>query len=66
MSMDDYSNGAWWINPHTELPKQKTPCHCGTTITMGKEDHPHYHSDYCPVYKEWILKEKYGTPEKKD
>lgn len=27
-------------------------CECGTSITMGaKDDHPMFHSDWCPLYK---------------
>ena len=33
-----------------ELPKPAPKCQCGTSITMGKDDAPEYHSTWCPVY----------------
>jgi hypothetical protein len=34
------------------LAKEKPKCTCGATITMGKDDHWQFHSDYCEIYKE--------------
>ena len=34
-----------------EPPDPPPKCTCGVTITMGKDDHWHFHSDYCPVYE---------------
>jgi len=52
--MSDYNDDYWWMNG-SWLPKgkyEKTKCECGTTIAMGKDDHPSYHSDWCPIRKE--------------
>lgn len=41
---------------HDEAPmtvKSELKCECGTTITMGKEDSPELHQDYCVIYKEY-------------
>ena len=27
-----------------------TTCECGSSVTMGKDDHWTYHSDYCPLH----------------
>lgn len=53
-------NNAWvsiWLD-EANKPEEKTwryweepQCTCGVTITMGKDDHWHFHSDYCDVYK---------------
>lgn len=41
-------------------------CECGVSITMGKEaDDPHFHSDWCPVYKEWAERGYRETKKKK-
>lgn len=37
-----------------ELPTGSKPkCECGVTVTLGKDDHPEHHSEYCDIYKEW-------------
>jgi hypothetical protein len=57
---DEWMNGVFWMPE--ELPKQKIKCECGTTIAMENHDHPQFHSDWCPVYIDYKLKEKYATP----
>lgn len=42
-----------------------TQCTCGTTITMGKDDQPIFHSDYCQVRKDYDIKQKFLTKESK-
>jgi hypothetical protein len=32
-------------------PPQGPKCSCGTSKTMGKDDHWSHHSDWCDVYK---------------
>jgi hypothetical protein len=54
----------WWVpdeNPKTNSEQ----CECGVRITMGKDDEPSYHSDYCPVYKAWVARGKPNETEKK-
>lgn len=46
-----------WMLPR-QWEKKPPKCECGTTIAMGKDDHPSFHSDYCEVRKEWELEEK--------
>jgi len=47
----DDENDAWYkiyvdgTDPVTTVYK----CTCGASITMGKDDHPQWHSDYCPL-----------------
>lgn len=43
--------GDWGWGWDTEAVKPK--CECGSSVTLGKEDHPQFHSDYCPIYIEW-------------
>lgn len=41
-------DGAYsWLDAPPQAPKPK--CECGTSITMGPDDAPEYHSDWCPV-----------------
>jgi len=60
------SDDTWWAEQGVWLPRGANPvgveplkCVCGTTITMGKEDDPMFHSDYCPVYKEYVERKKH-------
>lgn len=53
----------YWVPEVTEAPKDD--CHCGTRITMGKDDAPMFHSDFCPVYQAWVAKGKPDEAEKK-
>lgn len=57
-----FTNGVWWgdfIKQQDDLNQLFQPkCECGTQITMGKDDNPSMHSDYCPIYKTW--KQDYG------
>ena len=48
-------DGASWGLPSgaANEPPPKPKCECGMTIALDKEDHPSYHSDWCPVKKEW-------------
>lgn len=39
-------------------PSPKIECTCGTTITMQKDDHPMFHSDWCEVKKKWTKDEE--------
>lgn len=44
--------GDWGHTPALEPAKiEPKKCECGTTITMGAEDHPRFHQDYCPIFK---------------
>jgi hypothetical protein len=42
-----------WGYDDDGAPIREHKCECGVTITMGKDDHPEYHSDYCPIYERW-------------
>lgn len=48
----DYGDSDWnndysyWIPDEIPLTKK---CTCGTSITMGQDDHIDYHSDYCEM-----------------
>lgn len=33
-------------------------CECGVTVTMGKDDSPEYHSDWCNVKIKWLKEKK--------
>lgn len=60
MSAIDYDGWTPWISygdyghplPSVPEPALQPKCECGMTKTMGKEDQPSYHSDYCPIKKE--------------
>lgn len=40
-----------------EIKKPEGPkCECGTTIALGKEDHPERHSQWCAVFKNSLTK----------
>lgn len=28
-------------------------CHCGSKISLGKDDHPVFHSTYCPIREDY-------------
>lgn len=48
-----------WFDENTkECPIITKPkCECGTSITMGKEDHPDFHNpDYCPISPKYVAK----------
>lgn len=38
-----------WVDEFAAFPKPK--CECGTTKTLGKDDHNMLHSDWCPKRK---------------
>lgn len=58
---DMYSASMWGYSDdygtnENEDPEYKTTdltkkCTCGVTITMGKEDDPMFHSEYCNLYQ---------------
>lgn len=52
--------GGWDVYSPTGTLVEPEPakCECGTTKTMGKDDHPQFHSDWCSVYKEYKAKEQ--------
>jgi len=43
---------AWTPDGHEYTPIQPT-CECGVAKTLGKDDQPMFHSDYCPVKVRW-------------
>lgn len=53
IDMDD-----WWklsdaiINSGLNNSKD-IKCECGSSVTLGKDDHPSLHSDYCPLKKQF-------------
>jgi hypothetical protein len=47
------SEDTYWINGMWQPLKPKPKCECGVTITMGADDSPEMHSDYCPVRQEY-------------
>jgi hypothetical protein len=63
MNQDGYYG--WWVADEP-TKNHSEECHCGTRITMGKDDAPRFHSDFCPVYQAWVAKGKPDeTPKKK-
>ena len=61
---DSNSNGSgspyvWNPDGSFQLPEgtiKASNCTCGTTITLGKDDQPMFHSDYCEVRREYERK----------
>lgn len=61
LEMGDWLTGgkdnAWvreWDALATEALKKPEPkCVCGSSITMGKDDHPTFHDDVCEVRKKY-------------
>lgn len=60
---DEYTDATRWTawTPY-EVVKPKPKCECGVTIALGKEDDPIYHSDWCPIKKEYDKQQKEKTP----
>jgi hypothetical protein len=62
-SIHDFSNGVmvealpWGLfgaDMYQPLTNSYGPkCECGTSITLGSQDDPMFHSDYCPIYISW-------------
>lgn len=50
-----------WMGAFDGYSWTKVKCECGTSKTMGADDDPMFHSDYCPIYKEWKAKQKGGS-----
>lgn len=49
ISLQSVYSGNWEVL--SAMPP-RSKCECGTSIVMGKEDEPKYHSYYCPIAKE--------------
>jgi hypothetical protein len=48
----NYIDG-YWVQASTPIEKKDSPkCQCGTSITLGRDDHPMHHSSWCPVKTE--------------
>ena len=46
MSFDE-----WVELERTHNKEAEIRCECGVSITMGQDDHPQFHSEWCPIYK---------------
>lgn len=57
------ADGTWYENSFKQLHGEfiavnKPKCDCGTTITLGKDDHAMYHSDWCEIKKQYEKENK--------
>lgn len=54
ISISDYDidawSGIWGYSGATRLDEK---CQCGTTITLGADDQPMFHSTFCCIYTKW-------------
>lgn len=49
---NDHIDGTWipdLIPSGISLVPMVPKCECGTSITLGKDDHPMHHSSWCPI-----------------
>lgn len=46
-----YGTDNVWVELAGGIKQEKPKCSCGTSILLGKDDQPEFHSDYCDLQK---------------